>query len=80
MIMYKVVEHLPHEVHQDGVVFPLLDVVLEQDLLLLLLEVRHDHLLNVLDECVLEVVVQISCLVQLVAELENHTIERVRVS
>ena len=60
---YKVVEHFPHEVNQDGVVLPLLDVVLEEHLLLLLPQIWEYHLLHMLYECILEVTIKICCLV-----------------
>jgi hypothetical protein len=77
-VLYEIVEHLPHEVNKDGVVLPFFDVVFKEHFLLLLSQVWEYYLLHVSDECLLEVLVEISSLVQLVAEFEHYSIEMVR--
>jgi hypothetical protein len=59
---------------QQSVVFPLLDVNLEEVFIVFVPQIRDDRLLNVLGESLLVVLMQISSFVKLIADLKNDTI------
>jgi len=59
---------------QQSVVFPLLDVDLEEVFIVFVPQIRDDRLLNVLGESLLVVLMQISSFVKLIADLKNDAI------
>ena len=59
---------------QKSVVFPLLDVDLEQIFIVFVPQIRDNRLLDVLSESLLVVLVQIRSFVELIADLQNNAI------
>jgi hypothetical protein len=62
-------------VGQQGVILPLLDVGFKESFIVLVSECGEDRVVDVLAETLLVVIVQGSGLVELIADLEDDTIE-----
>lgn len=67
MNIYQIVEHLSHEVHKNCIIIPLSDEFFKKRVFPLLLQMRHDLLLDVVLQRFLEVVIQVLCLVVFIA-------------
>ena len=75
IITYQVVEHFPHKVSQQGVILPLLDVGFEEVFIVLVSQCGEYRGVDVLAESLFVVIVQRPSLVELIADLEDDTIE-----